>query len=338
MVVASATSPAEVDAICAKWKSVFPAAPAPTPTTRPYAATSRFNTLVDTRVARSSKERDVVANIAAQGPFKLVIDETPEWDYQHPLYRAKDTDPLFTASIRNKWTGNCHGAKFRLPQGARQAAWTPDPGSKDAHLSVVQPDGTEFDFHRVYNIDWNTKTLDASYGSTLPFNGDGLGGGSTVANFGLWAGVIRHEEMAAGNIPHALFVTIPKSDGTHVSWLKTNGNGAIAPDAEKYKWPPLGTHFYLSYTDAEINALPIPTWRKTVVRAATRYGMYFGDTGGGSTGFKFQLESPETYRSLGKTDPWLAWAQANGVPLESGKYRLDVRSGVDWLGRLRMVA
>jgi hypothetical protein len=46
-------------------------------------------------------------------------------------------------------------------------------------------------------------------------------------------------------------------------------------------------------TDAEIDALAVPAWKKTIFRAMARYGMYFGDTGGGSN-WGIQVESDTT--------------------------------------------
>ena len=42
----------------------------------------------------------------------------------------------------------------------------------------------------------------------------------------------------------------------------------------------MGTRFQLAMTPAQIEALPVPAYRKTILRAMARYGMYVADTGG----------------------------------------------------------
>lgn len=308
--------------------------PEPEPVWRPYADTSPFNTLVPSSPTISAKSRDVVANITSLGPARLVVDESREWDYSHPRYHAKATDPLYTLQITQSWIGNTNGHTIRIPDKARGAGWRSTTTPTDRHFAVVQPDGWEYDFHKVTQI--GLGVIRANFGSRLRIDGAGRGGGSTVANFGLLAGMIRSEELIAGNIRHALFCTVRNSDGTNVYPALTQGSGSAAPLADRYKWPPLGARFQLAYTDAEIDNLPIPAYRKTIVRAMAEYGCYFGDTGG--PGFALMLESPETYRSFGQQDPLVSWAASNNIPLDNGKYRLDVRTGVDWAGRLRLVA
>ena len=67
----------------------------------------------------------------------------------------------------------------------------------------------------------------------------------------------------------------------------------------------------------------------------TRSGTYFGDTGGGSWGIQF--ESGATYESFGYKDPLAEFARENNVPRWNGQYAFNLREGVDWTRRLRVV-
>ena len=73
----------------------------------------------------------------------------------------------------------------------------------------------------------------------------------------------------------------------------------------------MGQHFFLEMTDAEIEALSVPAWQKTILRAMARYGLYVGDTGGGGWGVQF--ESGSSFTSFGQADPWVALGDQLGA-------------------------
>jgi hypothetical protein len=79
----------------------------------------------------------------------------------------------------------------------------------------------------------------------------------------------------------------------------------------------------------------VPDWKKTILRAMAHYGMYFGDTGGGTWGL--QMESGSTYTSFGQEDQMMSFAKEARVPSYNGKYVFNVRDGVDWAKYLRVV-
>jgi hypothetical protein len=66
-----------------------------------------------------------------------------------------------------------------------------------------------------------------------------------------------------------------------------------------------------------------------------RYGMYFGDTGGG--GWGVQMESAATYTTMGARNPLESWAKEAGVPEFDGDFVFNLRDGVDWARYLRVV-
>ena len=76
------------------------------------------------------------------------------------------------------------------------------------------------------------------------------------------------------------------------------------------------------------------------MRAAARYGLFVGDTGGGF----IKLESGTTYTSFGLPDPWVRLAEEAGLPgwtspvTGNEQYVFDLTSGIDWEGRLKMAA
>ena len=88
-------------------------------------------------------------------------------------------------------------------------------------------------------------------------------------------------------------------------------------------------------TPEQIDALPVPAWRKTILRAMASYGMYVGDTGGGGWGIK--LQSGSTFTSFGFPDLLVQFAQDNGwVPYDT-HWVGNLRDGVDWARYLRVI-
>ena len=297
---------------------------------RPYAASSPFNRPLgdDPRIAANSAA--IVQNVLGQGlPAHMVAgDADSQWDYSHPVYWSKPSDPVFTVDCLESW-GKCdlEGLQIRIPDAARPAA------GGDGHLTVVdQASGWEYDFWQVRSKPAGGGRLTASWGGRTRIDGDGLGSNATAAHFGALAGIVRAQEMQAGEIRHALFAVIKCGSGAKV--YPAGGTGAKCSSATNA--PPMGTRFQLAMSDEQIGALAVPAWKKTMLRAMARYGIYFGDTGG--SGFNFQFESGSSYTSFGKEDAMVAFARTAGVPRNGeGKHVFNVRDGVDWARYLRVV-
>jgi hypothetical protein len=89
-------------------------------------------------------------------------------------------------------------------------------------------------------------------------------------------------------------------------------------------------------SDAEIRALGVPRWKRGILRALARYGMFVGDTGGSPWDLEF--ESGSTYTSFGYPDPIVTYAKRIGIPQEEdGRYHFKLDEGIDWRSRLRVV-
>jgi hypothetical protein len=63
--------------------------------------------------------------------------------------------------------------------------------------------------------------------------------------------------------------------------------------------------------DAEILALGAPRWKRTILYAMARYGMFVGDTGGSPWDLEF--ESGSTYTSFRREDPLVDTARRAGI-------------------------
>ncbi len=176
----------------------------PGPGWRPYAASSPFNQPIGP-AAVHPESAALVAGSLQWGPPASLIAGTAESssDYGHPVYFSQPSDPLYALHPTEHWGHNTiAGTRIRVPSGARPA------GGSDGHMTVVTPDGWEYDFWRAQRPPPGGGTLTFAWGGRVRIAGDGLGGSATAAHFAALAGVIRPEELAAGRIDHALFIVL----------------------------------------------------------------------------------------------------------------------------------
>jgi len=254
-------------------------------------------------------------------------------DWNHPVYYAQAGDPLYTIHCLKSW-GTCEieGLQVRIPDQARAAA------AGDGHMAVVDQSGRwEYDFWQVKAKPAGGGQLVVSWGGRTEIGTDGADGlksDATAAHYGLLAGLIRFPEIQAGKIDHALFMSVKCDRGGKV--FPSNGHGSPCNDGSTP--PPMGSRFFLDMSEAEIDALDQPYWRKAILRAMAKYGMFVGDTG--ASPWAVAIESGSTYTSFGMEDPWVAWAkQQEGVAEWRGKYYVDLGGeGIDFAKRLRVAA
>jgi len=307
---------------------------------RPYADSSPFNRPVGDAATHPHSAQLVARALQWGAPSNLIVGSADTTgDYGHPVYWAQPTDPTFVLHATASWgRASIEGMRIHVPAGARPA------GGSDGHMTIVQPDGWEYDLWQAQPLPTGSDTLTFAWGGRVRIDGDGLGSPATAAHYGSLAGIIRPEELAAGRIDHALFVVL-KCTGTDTSFgygVKTGASAYVYPaaaggsrcaDADA---PPMGTRFALDLSDAQIAGLAVPAWKKTILTALAHYGGYVGDTGG--PGFGLQFESSTMYTSFGFADPLVAFAKQNGASEWNGMYAFNLSQGVDWAKYLRVLA
>jgi len=310
---------------------------------RPYAVDSPINKPLPASPSLHANSAAVVKRILSMGTVgKLTGNIDPVYDYQVPYYFSSPADPLFTLSFSENWGSTSgfgsvgraiEGTKIRIPDAARYAGEGGGQTSPDSHLTVIdQSTGWEYDLYEVQSKPAGGGTIVSRWGGRTRIDGSAFDGGEATAWGGSrLAGIVRAQELMAGQINHALYAVVRCTTGGFVA----PAYHAAGRCADTTNAPPAGLRMYLDYSEAEIAAAPWPEWKKTIVRAWARYGGYIGDTGG--PGFApVQIESPETYRSFGYADPLVAWAKTqSGVAWYNGKPVFDLASGIDWARRLR---
>lgn len=316
---------------------------------RPYSDSSPFNTPVGSnpRLARNSAQivRRLVGFGLGPSPQQGGNAGTSE-DWRHPIYFSEPDDPRFRLHFRDYWgittwgtSPAIEGMRIRIPDAARPA------GGSDHHMSVIdQVHGWEYGLYNVQRKPRGGGTLVASSGGRERIDGDGLGVDATAAYFPPAAGVIRPAELEAGRISHALFMGVLCTNGKKVHPANLHGGrGRRCSELGRsnVNAPALGQHFYLDMTRAQINSLHLAAWKKTILRAMARYGMYVGDTGGAA--WTVQFESGSSYTSFGHEDPWLKLGRKLDLPVshdpKTGRTLrvFDMRNAVNWANRLRVL-
>jgi hypothetical protein len=319
---------------------------------RPYAPTSPFNVPIGAQPRVHPASRQIVSRILSLGSLSTLVvgqSDTPD-DYAHPTFWARASDPVYRLSSILHPHDPLNGTRIRIPAAARPA------GGGDGHMTVVEPDGWEYDFWQVRDKPRGGGTMRFSIGGRLRVDGSGLVHGTTAAGFGNLAGIIRAPELAAGRIDHALFVVLrctgtgrwfgygarPSRDRGDSSYVYPAHGGGARCDSDDEAAPPMGARLQLAMSGTQIGALPMPAWKKAILTALARYGGYVGDTGG--PGFAVELESGTTYTAFGSPDPLVQFAR-HAVPTGGGlvrsygdRYTFDLAGGIDWTRYLRVVA
>ena len=307
---------------------------------RPFSADSPFNRKLPLAPREVVASPLIVAATTGFGtaPVFDVGNEGTSDDFNHPVYFSRPDDPSYKVECV-EFGGRCElaGERVRIPRRAVPA------GGSDGHLGVIdQKKGWSYDFWQVRERPENGGRLQVSYGGKTKIGkpgSDGRGSNATAGHFATAAGTIRPDELRAGLIDHALFMTVSCTSGRSV-WPAGSGTGSSCGGGlGGLTAPAMGQHFFLKMTRREIDALPVPKWQKTILTAMADYGMYVGDTGGNAWGLKLWtgLGGP------GRPDPWLDLARDLGVPNYiagdgSTRHVFDLRQTIDWGLRLGVAA
>lgn len=319
---------------------------------RPYSSASVFNRKVPRNSPVSRNSRKVVRRMLKWGPpahySAGVANSLHDWG--KPTYYPEPADPLYRlvctgAGPPTSGGGFCEpgldGMTVGLPVGARPAGWgMQGERPMDFHMTVVeQQRGLEFDL-------WNVQSIASGEivfggGGVTAIGGGGLGSGAVASGWGNLAGLIRAQELQRGRIDHKLMASTNCVSGT-VRPARGSTIRCVEKGMSDRYAPKLGQLLRLDYTDAEIEALRLPAWKKAIARAAAEYGILIGDHGSNGRSFALAFESGNTYESFGFEDGMVTFARDAGIPAaydrEIGRttYAMDIASGIDW-SRLRVI-
>lgn len=219
---------------------------------------------------------------------------------------------------------------------AQEGSWGPDPFAgetipvpddtpiapgSDGHLAIADRSS-----NMVYNL-WqaqdNGDSWTAGWGAMTPLDGDGReeNGSSTGAGIARYAAVVRAEEIAAGEIPHALFFSTNMAAPDEVRYpaTKTDGSNMDGVDTPI----PEGARVQLD-PDLDLDSLDLSAAELTIARALQTYGAYVGDNGGARMAFLLEYAPESTaYSDAGLEGDY---APLDGIPWD------QLRVLADWNG------
>jgi PKD repeat protein len=273
---------------------------------RPFPASSVWNSPVGSTPVRPNSATLVAYLAARAGSANMPISN---WAVAVAEVRSGDRS-YSVPCLKYSCTLSAFGA-FPIPATARQ-----DP-SGDGHLAVYDPaTQREWDMWQASN---GTGSWTSSAGAAVSMNGNGVAPAGTAsgnaANFPLLGGLIRPEEILQGRIDHALVFGMPGVNNTGYVCPATHNDG----DTTSASAPMEGTRFQLDPA-VDVDALAVPAWKKTIMRAMQTYGLYLRDSSG----------SLAVYAENPVSRGYDAWAK---VGLSGGSVSL---SGIPW-DKLRAV-
>ncbi len=259
----------------------------------------------------------VIATEFAGGNTQPVREqEAGVYDFGHPVYYASASDPLVTLHCTAYCNTTDNGglpASVHIPAQARPA------GGTDAHLAVIQPDGTEIDLWATTQPsgNWTTGATISAQGAANCGNfasGSGFtpsGPAATAGGACLGAGLLRANELQAGRIGHALFLVSQCA----VGWQYPAFPNATTDPCTSGRGPALGGRLWYDVSDASTNAnAALKPWEKAILNALHDFGGYLEDdvSGGASvSGIGFLAESGAAAWAFGQSDPFATLTSQN---------------------------
>ncbi len=257
-----------------------------------FAADSPWNLPIPADPRLDEDSADMVAALTEDGSAYALTQE-----FGVPVYEVDSSTPAVPVTCTETW-GPCplEEAPVRIPEEA-----TPSPGSDGSLVVIDHAAGRVYDF-------WQAeKTSDgewvATWGTYAPFGGDGSGqgGGATAAGINLLAGLVRLEEIDAGQIDHALALVSDKScpEVFRYPALKTDGHASVPPCI------PQGARVQLD-PGIDVESIPgITPGELAVARALQTHGGYVRDSAGTAMGIVFEMptDDNDVYREVAEF-PW----------------------------------
>ena len=175
-----------------------------------------------------------------------------------------DAGPTFGSDLINgALVGN-----YRIPASPRVEGG----GVGDAHcISVDTLNGL---LYETYQMNLSTSPWSATNGAVFNLNTndlrpDGWTSGD-AAGLPIFPGVLRYEEIVAGSINHALRVTVPNSQNTHLYPARHHAGAANA------NYPPMGLRLRLKASKDISGYSGTP---RIVMNALKKYGLIVADNG-----------------------------------------------------------
>jgi hypothetical protein len=233
------------------------------------------------------------------------------------LYTATASTPLVHVTLDE------HDPALQVAFNAVPIPSNAQPSSgSDAHLAVYQPStDTMWEFWHLskqadgWHADWGGRmthvTTDPGYYRNVQ---DPAGNileqavwGAPATSFPLMAGTMMLSELQAGNIPHALALSITSTCASVFAAPAQRTDGTVTGDPTCV---PEGAHFRLD-PNLNLASLHLPHFIYMMAVAAQKYGILINNKG---DGFTFDEEDPTQYIAANGYNPYLGPENSPGTP------------------------
>jgi hypothetical protein len=268
----------------------------------------------------------MIRKMLADGPPTPSTRSSREaWGF--PVYFGRPSDPLYRLELSetsHPFEQEIDGARIHVPAGAK-----PSAGSDRVMRVVDQPSGFSYHIQQA-KIDAATRTIVAWRSHRLRVDGLGFRG-PTSPPTGI--GPIRPEELAAGDVNHTIMLSARCLSGHPVppyAESVTRGDSCGDSDAPTTRLS-IGNIVFIDLSDAEIDALPVSTWEKALLRGLADHGALVAFNG--DAAWAFQFEGPQSRTALGEQDPYAS----AGLP-ETLDYSETLNSVGGWGAHLKVLA
>ncbi len=260
---------------------------------RPFRDTSPLNIKIPENAAIEPNSDAIVNNMVgsmSEGEIFVGIDL---WSV--PVFFADSTTPRYDVDLTDEWVLWDFMEGVPIPDNA-----VPDP-EDDGHMTIVDNDTRiEYDF---WQANKTSSGWTATWGNKISLDSDGIFTDSWSARgsgFALTAGLIFPDEVARGQIDHALAYS--------TDWFYVKSGGAVRPatTSDGMSNEPLaipeGTRLQLD-PSMDIDSLDIPASGKVIARALQEYGMFLCDNGGGHQLYAYNpIGSDKSWAGMLPTD------------------------------------
>ncbi len=210
-------------------------------------------------VERLKKEFDAQGMIIAQKGYTINV------------YYVNDTMPKFDVVMLATWAPKRKLLNVPIPGYVEADELT------DGNVVLIDTvNGCEYDFWQFRKI---YGKYYASWGNALPISGEAAfekGFSARGSGLALTAGVIWPQELASGQINHALIFSYSTPQAGGPVWPATESDGFSTNSDDL----PEGTLVQLN-PNLNLDSLGLKGYEKTIARAMQIYGMYCADSGGG---------------------------------------------------------
>jgi hypothetical protein len=266
-----------------------------------FASTSPFNTQIDhTQIAAGSSQMIAGMMDSGSGVASRLWPGT-DLNWSHPVYDGKSTDPAYKINITGPgltrdYFQDIQGTFVHIPQGA-----VPNAGSDGVMEVYDETNGFIYQFQQTV-IDASTRTITAWRALRLAQNGQGFRFSDEPP--GLKTPIQASELTDGHSIDHMMSAMVRCTTGKNVPPYENSVTlGKTCSGVTNTV--SVGNVVFLNMTDAQINALNLPTWETNLLLGLAHYGAIITGNSGGAS-FALRFESSLNRTSLGQPNPWAA--------------------------------